>query len=185
MPAAPVHKIAPLAYAMLAIFLIAVVGLCYAKPITIFIVGGIVLLGWLLTHRERIRLRKMAQSRTDEGICEFARSFAIRDTDTWVIRAVYEELQKYLKRDVERFPLRASDRFDEDLRIDNDELYDIAYEVACRTGYDLTETQNNPFYDKVITVKDMVHFLCKQPKNMNAEQAVPGYPPQGVGSPEP
>lgn len=43
-------------------------------------------------------LAALAQEREGESICDFARAFDTRTTDTWVIRAVYEQLQQQLGR---------------------------------------------------------------------------------------
>ena len=49
---------------------------------------------------DRIDWRRHAVTwlqRTRESICEFSRAFEVRETDTWVIRAVYEQLQQQLR----------------------------------------------------------------------------------------
>jgi hypothetical protein len=46
-------------------------------------------------RRYKAQLRKLAESRAGESICEFARCFERHQVDTWVIRAVYEQLQEH------------------------------------------------------------------------------------------
>ena len=94
---------------------------------------------------------------------------------------MYEELQKYLKGDVDHFPLRATDRIDEDLQIDREDLDELADDIAMRAGYDMTETKNNPLYDKVKTVGDIVLFYGHQPKKTDAEPAGGAYFLPGAG----
>jgi hypothetical protein len=48
-------------------------------------------------RREVESLRQRSASRAGEAICQFARSFDVRQTDTWVLRAVYEALQGHLR----------------------------------------------------------------------------------------
>ncbi len=71
-------------------------------------------------HVDRRQLVPLIASRQSESICEFARSFDCRRTDTWVIRAVYEELQDYHVR-YGKLPIRATDLFESDLLIDDEE----------------------------------------------------------------
>lgn len=42
--------------------------------------------------------------------------------DTWVIRAMYEELQAHLRWDYQSFPIRPTDRLIEDLNLDADDI---------------------------------------------------------------
>lgn len=127
-----------------------------------------VMLGvWLRisTQKRRARLLALADSRSGESICEFARSFDTRSVDTWVIRAVYEGLQEQLRDVHPAFPVRASDVMLKNLIDDPDDIdMDLAPEVARRTGRDLDDTRDNPYYDKVHTVADLVMFFNAQPK---------------------
>jgi hypothetical protein len=115
--------------------------------------------------RQTARLRLLSESRSGESICEFARSFEPREIDTWVVRAVYEQLQQYLGGDL-RVPIRATDRLQKDLRIDAEDLeMDLMAEISQRAGRSLTNTTANPYYDRVRTVEDLVLFINAQPKN--------------------
>ena len=69
--------------------------------------------------------RLLAASRQDESICEFARSFD-RKTDTWLIRAVYEEVSRHLSVDGRDISVRRQDRFEKDLWLDSEDMDDIA-----------------------------------------------------------
>jgi hypothetical protein len=134
-----------------------------AHPLVTTAVASCTILGFLfLARREKRRLAALAATRGGKSICEFARSFDTRAVDTWVIRAVYEELQDLLRSNYPSFPLRASDRF-EDLGIDDDDLeMDVAAVVAERTGRTLDDADRNPFFKKLRTVADLVMFFDAQ-----------------------
>jgi hypothetical protein len=117
------------------------------------------------TKREEDILRNLATERDGESICEFARDFDTRVVDTWIVRAVYEQVQGQLKHVHPAFPVRASDRLKEDLHLDDDDLdIDLAMQVEQRTGRSLDETKANPLFGKVKTVRDLVLFFHAQPK---------------------
>ncbi|OGA87485.1 MAG: hypothetical protein A2Z90_11110 [Burkholderiales bacterium GWA2_64_37] len=118
-----------------------------------------------VTKREEDSLRNLAAERNGESICEFARDFDTRAVDTWIVRAVYEQVQGQLKHVHPAFPVRASDRLKEDLHLDDDDLdMDLAVQVEQRTGRSLDETKANPLFGKVKTVRDLVLFFHAQPK---------------------
>ena len=170
MPATPEHKVSPLAYAVLLAFGLGIVYLCWRIPFVIAVVASIALLSWVVWIFERKRLAKLSANRHEDSICTFARSFDCRHVDTQIIRAVYEELQSYLSDSHDKFPIRASDRIDEDLRIDREDLDDIAYDIAARAGCDMANTKANPLFDKVNTVADMVLFFAHQTRIGGTEQ---------------
>lgn len=115
--------------------------------------------------REKKHFARLLHARPEESICDFARSIDCRDVDTWVVRAVYEELQACLAHHRERFPLRVTDRLGADLQIDGDELdLSLVPDIARRTGRDLSSTQANPLFEKVTTVGDLVNFFNAQPR---------------------
>lgn len=116
----------------------------------------------VLHRREKQRLQTLACAREGESICHFARSFDKRKTDTWIIRAVYQELQVFLGRFV-AVPVRASDLLSGDLGLDADDVDDLIVDVALRAGRSLERTACNPYYGKVHTVSDMVLFVNAQP----------------------
>jgi hypothetical protein len=114
--------------------------------------------------RTKAQLSKLAEQRAGESICTFAREASCRTNDTWVVRAVYEQVQSYLGSEFQSFPLRWNDPFEKDLKIDIEDVEDvIASEVAERTGRNFSETAGNPMYAKVSTVGDLVLFFCAQP----------------------
>jgi len=145
------------------LFVFFLAALFYQTPKGFFILAGIaavVTIVALLWHKKLI---KRLNSREDVNICTFARSFDCRNVNTWIIRATYEEIQRYL--DPKTLPpIKASDRLWEDLHIEADDAEFIAAAIAKRIGYDLKDTKSNPHYDRVKTVEDLVLFLTNQPR---------------------
>lgn len=113
-----------------------------------------IFIGGILSRR---RDRHIASLRPSESICTFARSFDCRTTDTWIIRAVYEKFQPYVD-----FPLRVSDRLDDDLCVDPDDIGYIVEEIALLTSRPLQNSEQNPLYGKVATLADLVSFFSHQ-----------------------
>jgi hypothetical protein len=119
--------------------------------------------------REEDKLRHLAQARAGESICEFARDFDTREVDTWIVRAVYEQIQCQLKHVHAAFPLRASDRLKEDLHLDDDDLdMDVVVQIEQRTGRSLDGASSNRYFGKVKTVRDLVLFFHSQAKRSAA-----------------
>jgi len=125
-------------------------------------VGAIFALGsvaTLLSHRHFARLK---EERKEESICTFARSLPARAHNTWVVRAVFEELSTLV-----RVPIRPTDDLKKDLKIDPDDLEETAFEIARRAGRSMDGTRKNPMFDRVVTVADMIVFFEHQPKRPN------------------
>ncbi len=130
---------------------------------------AVVLLVLIQQVSEKRQRRRLAASRAGETICEFARSFN-RGTDTWILRAVYQEMSKFLAVEDKPTPIRAEDHTESDLKIDPEDLDDLAVDIAGRSGRSMTDAKHNPFYRKVHTVRDMVGFLEHQPRISNIRQ---------------
>ena len=143
----------------------AIVGFFWSAPKALYFIP-VVAIGFVIEARRRKRrLQRMAKDRAVESICTFARSFDCSETDTWVVRAVYEQLQAYLRGDVPAFPLRREDNLVKGLGIDPEDLdYDIVDEIAARTGRSLENSEQNPYWEKVETAGDLVQFFLHQPK---------------------
>ena len=59
----------------------------------VIVLAGSCLLAAIVARNKRRTKRhftELARARAGQSICEFSRSFDTRETDTWVIRAVYE-----------------------------------------------------------------------------------------------
>jgi hypothetical protein len=156
------------AWLFLAMLVSCMAYVAFAEPVVV-LVGAALIGAALLYARGEIKrdahlLRALAEVRHGESICEFARNFDPRTVDTWIVRAVYEQLQDQLKSRHPRFPLRASDRLKQDLLLDDDDLdLDIAEMVEQRTGRSLERIEENPLFGKVETARDLVLFFNAQP----------------------
>lgn len=133
-------------------------------PVAASLVGAAIVV-WTIEENRRWRrhLTAMAASRADEGICSFVRALPIRDLDTRVVRATFQEIQAYLRHGPKAFPLRPSDRLVEDLNIDLEDLEDITVTIADRAGRTLEGYQANPRYAGMTTAEDLIAFLSAQP----------------------
>src|SRR5437763_11937501 len=152
------------AYAMLFAMLGAYVYELWQHPIVMVILSAVVAAIVTSNRRQTKRhLAEIARERDGESICEFSRAFDVRKTDAWVIRAVYEQIQEQLRWVQPGFPVRATDRLVEDLRLDPDDIdMDVFSDVASRTGRSIRYTRSNPMYGRVRTVADLVAFFCAQ-----------------------
>jgi hypothetical protein len=137
-----------------------VVGLSVATALTFVLATAIA-----NTRRLHEELRQLAAQRQGESICQFVRSFDWRHTDTWVLRAVYEELQAYAElQKYASFAIHTGDTW-EQLGIDGEDLVlDIAPSIARRSRRTLRDADRNPFNDNVATVRDLVNFFLHQPR---------------------
>lgn len=153
------------AYAVLACLVAGYAFLVWRWPMPTMAAGGAFVAATVVyDRRERRRLAALAGSRRDESICSFIRALPIRELDTWVVRATFEQLQHHLSDLHETFPLRPSDRLVNDLRMDPDDLEDVVIEIAGRAGRSFDGCRTNPYFDKVETVGDLIAFLCAQPR---------------------
>ena len=142
----------------------------YSSPITAgLVLGGLFVWITASTIHERRRTTKFRQER-DDTICEFRRSFDVRQVDPWIIRATYEAFGAWFDAKQPTFPLRASDSIEDDLNIDWEDVDDLAHEVAQRAGYDISDCEANPLFGKVKTLNDFVIFFTHQPRTRQAEQ---------------
>lgn len=133
-------------------------------PLLLFPLAAVIVTGTINTRAAERRMRELGASRPAESICEFARSFNCRSTDTWIIRAVYEELQDHVEMRYPRhpsFPVRAEDSIWQDLDVLPDEIDDIVGNIAQRTRRNLDGGEQNPFA-AVETVRDLVMFFQHQ-----------------------
>lgn len=133
----------------------------WIKPILLVGVAVLVLARSIQQFVDSRHLKRMAESRHGESICQFARSFPRREVDTWVLRAVYEELYDYLDG---ALPIRAGDHLHDDLRVDDEDLeIDLLGRIAERCCRSLEGTSSNPWFGRVHHVRDLVRFLDHQP----------------------
>lgn len=151
------------------LLLAVVLGACgygfYKCPWLLLALPAIAVFIWRSNVKYIRQMQALAQSRAGEDICTFVRAFDCHSTDTWILRAVYEEMSRCVQVDGGAFPLRPDDRWEEDLQIDDEDMsMDLLPEIARRAGRSLEHTEKNPYYCKVMTVRDLVSFLEHQPK---------------------
>jgi len=154
--------------AIIAFFVVALAVAIY-EPWFLAIFAGIVLLiaVWSVIEQPKIErhFAKLCEEREGLSICEFAREFDPRAVDTWIVRAVYEQLQAALPTK-QRVPIKASDELFDILMLDEDDLeLDLAEEIAQRTGRNINDFENNPYYGKVKTAKSLVLFFNHQARD--------------------
>ena len=113
---------------------------------------------------------EILKQRENDSICTFSKSFNSKEIDTWIIRAVYEQLQEYMLFVKPNFPLKADDHLFNDLWIHDEDLdMDLVEEISQRTGISLDNYKNNPYYGKVTTVRNLVLFFNNQKKNITSQ----------------
>lgn len=134
-----------------------VVGIVAPLMLPMLLLAILVSLPSLISERRRIKALKASR---EDTICAFRRAFNCRLVDPWIIRATYEEARQF----VPDYPLEAADRIKEDLKIEEEDLDDLILSIAERSGYALTHTSSNPWYDRVKSIGDIVLFINHQPK---------------------
>jgi hypothetical protein len=168
-PAIP-KKLGVFGWLLLVGFFCCVAVLVYSSVGGRWAVGVIATVGVVATIHARRYFERLKEERKEESICTFARSLPAREHDTWVVRAVFEELSSRV-----RVPIRPTDDLKKDLKIDPDDLDETAFEIARRAGRSMGDTKNNPMFDRVITVADIIVFFEHQPKR-------PKQPTQRTGA---
>jgi len=169
MPKVHRRRRSPVAWIVLGAFVMLLLGCLgyfwFVHPVVTTAVISILALSTAVSaNSDKRRLEALAEMRSGESICEFARAFERRSVDTWVVRAVYEQVQELLRPSYANFPVRADDRLKDDLGIEMDDVeMDLAPVVAERTGRSLDHTESNPFFGKLSTVADLVRFFSSQP----------------------
>ena len=143
-----------------------VIAILIYKPIYIAFVAVIALLviTWSKFEQPKIDkyFEKLCEERRGLSICEFAKEFDDRTVDTWIIRATYEQIQAALPTK-HIVPIKASDNLFDELKLDEDDLdLNLVEEIAQRTGRSLKNYENNPYYGKVTTARNLVLFFNHQ-----------------------
>ncbi len=182
MPPAPVHKAKWWAWVFLAALFAGLAYWFWQQPYLVAVLFAVLgVLVWIQTIWETHSRRRLAASRREENICRFARSFD-RSADSWILRAVYEEVSRFLEVDRRPIPIRREDRCAEDLKIDPEDLDDLARDIAFRARRSMDACDKNPFYGKVKTVGDIVTFLECQPRIVEPCAAPNGGPAMQLGN---
>ncbi len=159
------------------------------KTIKILAFFVLIAVFWVVDAVRTRHMRRLAASRKGEGIGTFARSFD-RPRDTWILRAVYEELSRHLAIDDRPFPVRRADRLKRDLKVAQDSLCDWIRDIAFRAQRSVDKkdlridllsftllgnmaspaersldgAEKNLVYRKIQTVGEIVAFLEHRPR---------------------
>lgn len=149
---------------ILGLIMMLFIWLFWSKPILLITVPFIALFLHFDHKKQKKHFQELLSKRENHSICEFARYFDCKEIDTWVIRAVYEQLQDYLKSEHEKFPVLPEDDIFIDLQIDDEDFEcGIVEEISSRTGRTLSNAESNPYYGKANIVKNLVYFFNEQP----------------------
>jgi len=131
-----------------------------APPPLNWMTAGAFILVALLTALHHRRLKRIRAERKEESICTFARTLPAKAHDTWIIRAVYEEIHQQVEA-----PIRPSDNLRRFWGIHGEDIDDAVMRIAHRAGRSMADTPKNPWFDRVTTVADLISFLEHQPKS--------------------
>jgi hypothetical protein len=127
--------------------------------------------GYFEEKKRKKKLSMMAAKREGCDIGTFAKTFDYRKIDTWIIRAVYEELQEFVSTKEIQLPILATDHLEKDLNIYEEDLNDLMEAIAQRTGRTFDDYEKNPFYSNLNAVSDLVGYFNYQPLgNKDAQQ---------------
>ena len=148
---------------LLAGLALALIWMVWKLPLLLVFVPVLATLTYIFNKRCKRKFYALAEERRELSICNFARSFNCREIDTWVIRAIYENLQEYVTYNEHRIPIRADDDLSEILGNDYEDQDESMEEIAQRVGRSIDNTEANPYYGKVSTVRDLVCFINAQP----------------------
>lgn len=144
----------------------------WAIPGILIVLGCMVLfvVGRSVLHPTVPTMPALAASREGESICTFARSFDCRTIDTWIIRAVFDEMEPWCRYRGGRLPVRAGDDLYAVFGIIDEDVDDLVVAAGTRAGraMDLADCLDNPMRHKVATVADVVLFIHHQPARRSA-----------------
>jgi hypothetical protein len=172
----PASKPSIVGWLVLAAVLAAILSVFVTHPMSVGAGLGALTLITIVAERKRtMRLRGLAQDRQGEDIGSFARSFDRRDDsqlDPWAIRAVWNALVPYTRSKGRQVPLRPTDRFEEDLGIDPDDIEDLVSQLVEQCERVPGNWKANPYNDGVTTVGALVRFISAQPLRRRAQSRV-------------
>lgn len=180
MPPLETQTISPLGSFLIGGYLIAVLGALVGGVVAIAVkvvlvagVAGVVIVVCIAALlpisyvANRHRLARLHAAREGETMATFVFALDWRRLDPWVVRATWDCLQAYVPFDGRTYPFHADDRL-EAFGIDGEELDYIGRDIAHRAGRSLATTEDNPWYGRVDTVADLVHFIDAQPRRATA-----------------
>jgi hypothetical protein len=133
-------------------------GVAESQPLRWIMIGTFALLA-VLTIVHHIWLKRIREERKKESICTFARALPAKSHDTWVVRAVYQEIAEQAGA-----PIRPMDEVAKFWGIHGEDLDDVAVRIADRAGRSMDQAEKNPMRGRVVTIADMISFIEHQPR---------------------
>ncbi len=119
--------------------------------------------GLLVAIAERCYLdwhfSRLDKERTEENIGTFAFALPAWHHDTWVVRAVYEELSSFCQ-----IPVRPNDDLRKTLKLDIDDIAYVLILSAERIGTVTDGMENDKSRTNISTVADMICFMERYPR---------------------
>ena len=153
-----------LGFILIVLLIISAVYSVLSTPYLLLVIPVLAIYIYYENKRTKTKFSLLAEERKEISICEFARSFNTKKIDTWVVRAVYEQIQAY----VPTIPIKENDTLFELLEIDEEDLeFDLLAEISQRTGRSLEGLENNKHFKKLKTVGDLVYMFNEQPLKNN------------------
>ena len=140
-------------------------------PFWVYAVVGIVVFVAVSVAWFRVRIRRIAASRTGENFDTFHSSFAADDIPTEILQAVYAEFQEWCSSAVAAFPVRAADDIYHIYRIVDEDLWYAVSEVVEELGRQLPPDEMLRKVQLVVTVRDFVLFVAACPVNRTSLDA--------------
>src|SRR5439155_20950919 len=110
MPVSPVRTLPLLRWPLLAALLSGLGYWIYRQPYVLLFIAALGIIVWIGIVFDSRHRRRLLASRQDESICDFARSFDRRKSDMWILRAVYDQLSRFIPIDARPIEVRAADR---------------------------------------------------------------------------
>lgn len=164
----PRYKPQPFGVASWFVFLVLACGgfyILWLHPLlTAFAVVLVIGLGVYEHVKEKLYFKKLMRQRQGESLCTFSRAENLTGIDTFILRAVYEEIQIEIPPQ-QNFPLRWSDNLYSGLHLQGDNVEELIERVAQRTGRCIKHTELNPLFGKIHTVGDLIVFFNHQSKD--------------------
>lgn len=117
---------------------------------------------------ERNRFYKLSKTRPAITFAEFREEIS-KDINPVIIQECWITIKDYIPD--KKFSLKSADNLRNDYKFCDDTLEEIFEELAEKLKIPKENTRDNPFYNKVNTVGDMIAFVDAQSK-MNTPPAI-------------
>jgi hypothetical protein len=114
---------------------------------------------------DHLRIKRIGEERGEANICKFVRDFDYKSIDSKIIREVWNEVQDTLGHSAKNpFPIESEDLLETKYGIVEEDLDEIYWAVADKLGIETDNVEENPYFKKEITIKNLVLLLANQPR---------------------